>query len=218
MKNEIKMELNKIYNCDCMDYMSKVPDKFFDLAIVDPPYGIKVGIDGIVGIDKKAQCKKYKPVKWDNHIPNKKYFSELHRISKDQIIWGANYFGLIGGYIFWNKKQTMKTYSAGELAYCSKIKSVKYYEFRWNGMLQENMKNKEKRIHPTQKPIALYRWLLQNYAKQNDKIFDSHMGSGSSVIACIEEKFEYVACEKDFDYYNDAVNRIEEFKSQGRLF
>ena len=208
-----------------MEYMATVPDKYFELAIVDPPYGI--GADKKNNTDKKqsiksaTESKKYGNQNWDNYIPDKKYFDELFRISKNQIIWGVNYyncFDLSGGRIYWNKNVSMPTYSDGELAYCSLINSVKSVSITWHGMIQDNMKQKDIRIHPTQKPIALYRWLLQNYAKPGDLIFDSHVGSGSSLIACIEEGFEYVGCELDIDYYKAASARIETHKSQGRLF
>jgi site-specific DNA-methyltransferase (adenine-specific) len=199
----MKELLNKIHLADCMDLMSQLPDKCIDLAIVDPPYGIRVGIDGRIGIDKAALCTQYKPVKWDDNIPNDLYFKELKRISNNRIIWGVNYFNnLQGGRIVWDKDNTGK-FSDCELAYQSFSIVIKKFKYRWNGMLQENMKNKEKRIHPTQKPVALYRWLLQG-----DIILDTHCGSGSSVIACIEEGFQYIACELDPDYHKASLKRV----------
>ena len=221
----MKYELNQIIHADCMDIMKDIPDKYFELAIVDPPYGI--GADDKNNTNKKqstksaTESKKYGNQKWDSFIPDKKYFEELFRISKNQIIWGVNYyncFDLSGGRIYWNKNVTMPTYSDGELAYCSLINSVKSVTITWHGMIQENMKQKEIRIHPTQKPVALYRWLLQNYAKPGDKIIDTHSGSGSCAIACHLEKFEFLAIEKDEDYYKASVKRLEEIRQQGVLF
>ena len=217
--------MNKLNLMDCMEGMKHFPDKYFELAIVDPPYGI--GADDKNNTNKKqstksaTESKKYGNQKWDSFIPDKKYFEELFRISKNQIIWGVNYyncFDLSGGRIYWNKNVTMPTYSDGELAYCSLINSVKSVTITWHGMIQENMKYKEIRIHPTQKPVALYRWLLQNYAKPGDKILDTHVGSGSSLIACWEEGFEFCGFEIDEDYYIAACNRIEQVQAQGRLF
>lgn len=213
----------ELLNCDCMEYMAGLSDKAFDLAIVDPPYGI--------GADNKnngknsnrhektslAKLNTYK-VGWDNIIPDEKYFDELKRVSKHRIIWGANYFGFVGGFLVWDKKVTMPTYSDGEVAYCSKINSVKIFEYQWHGMLQGDMKNKEERIHPTQKPVALYKWLLKNYAKEGDKILDTHLGSGSSAIAAHQMGFDFVGCEIDKDYYDAAVNRFNEAKKQQSLF
>ena len=125
---------------------------------------------------------------------------------------------LSGGRIYWNKNVTMPTYSDGELAYCSLINRIKSVSITWHGMIQENMKDKEKRIHPTQKPVALYRWLLQNYAKPDDKIIDTHSGSGSLACAAHLENFDFLAIEKDEDYYKASVKRFEELKSQGVLF
>ena len=169
---------NKVILCDCMEGMKKYPDNYFDLAIVDPPYGI--GADNknskreIKSKKSASISKNYGNQKWDSAIPEEQYFAELFRISKNQIIWGANYFGLIGGGIFWDKCVTMPTYSDGEFAFYSGSTNIKKIKIAWHGMIQEDMKNKETRIHPTQKPIALYKWLLQNYAKAGDKILDTH--------------------------------------------
>ena len=216
---------NKIILADNKDVMKDIPDKFFELAIVDPPYGINA--DNKNNTDKKqsaksaTESKKYGNQLWDSSIPNEKYFKELFRISKNQIIWGVNYyncFNLSGGRIYWNKNVTMPTYSDGELAYCSLINSVKSVTITWHGMIQENMKQKEIRIHPTQKPIALYRWILSQYAKPGDKIIDTHSGSGSLACACHLEKFDFLAIEKDEDYYKSSCDRLEILRSQGTLF
>jgi site-specific DNA-methyltransferase (adenine-specific) len=206
--------MNRLNLMDCMEGMSKFPDKYFELAIVDPPYGNNDAIGIINSNSHSANRKEYKQFK--NIAPDENYFNELKRVSKNQIIWGANYFGIKGGMICWNKEGSV--FGEAELAYCSIFNSVKIYKHTWNGMLQENMKQKETRIHPTQKPVALYRWLLQNYAKKGDKILDTHVGSGSSLIACWEEGFEYCGFELDEDYYKAACNRIEQVQAQGKLF
>lgn len=213
--------MNIVHLIDCMEFMKTKPDNYYDLAIVDPPYGIKVGIDGKVGIDKAAPCTQYKPVKWDNKIPDITYFNELFRISKNQVIWGINYFTNIiklnPGRICWNKDNT-GNFSDCELAYQSFKKSIDLFKYRWNGMLQGNMKNKEKRIHPTQKPVALYKWLLQNYAKPDQKIFDSHVGSGSIRISCHDMGFDFEGCEIDVDYWQAQEDRYNKHIQQGDLF
>jgi site-specific DNA-methyltransferase (adenine-specific) len=214
--------ISETHNIDCIEYMKQFPDNHFELAIVDPPYGI--------GADKKnskkilqfknsaALSKDYGSQEWDSDIPTDKYFNELFRVSKKQIIWGANYFGLIGGYLYWHKNVTMPTYSQGELAWLSWLNKVDFLELTWHGMIQNDMKNKEQRIHPTQKPIALYKWLLKNYAKQGDKILDTHLGSGSSRIAAYDMGFDFYGCELDKDYFEQGNKRYEQYRSQGKLF
>lgn len=213
-------------NCDNMELMSEFEDNYFDLAIVDPPYGIDA--------DKKnngknsdthektslAKINTYKKTQWDSKVPDKEYFEELFRVSKNQIIWGCNYFNHLngGGRLFWDKVVTMPTYSRGELAFLSFKNSIDYFQFQWHGMLQGDMKNKELRFHPTQKPKALYKWLLQNYAKEGDKILDTHLGSGSIAIACHEMGFELTGCELDKDYFEAMQKRIKIETAQGDLF
>lgn len=190
----------EFYNCDCMEALKKYPDKSFDLAIVDPPYQN----DDAIGIkDSNGHLAKRKDYHlFDNIAPKKEYFNELYRVSKNQIIFGANYFGISGGYIVWDKKQTC--FGRAELAYCSKIHSVEIFEYAWNGFIQGDMQDKEKRIHPTQKPVALYKWLLTHYAKKGDKILDTHVGSASSLIACYDLQFDAVGFEIDKIFYQDA--------------
>ena len=221
------MELEKLcdinlYQGDCMELMKNTPDKYFDLAIVDPPYGI--------GADKKNSKRELKSKKsatissdfggqiWDSAIPTEEYFAELKRVSKKQIIWGANYFGLVGGMLYWHKNVTMPTYSTGELAYLSWLQKIDYVNITWHGMLQENMRNKELRIHPTQKPVQLYKWLLQNYAKEGDKILDTHFGSLSIGIACHDLHFELTASELDKEYYELGKDRLIWHQKQLNLF
>jgi site-specific DNA-methyltransferase (adenine-specific) len=199
-----------------MDMMARYPDNYFDLAIVDPPYGANDAFASKMTDSKNQASKRTKFKEFDNKIPSKNYFKELKRVSKNQIIWGGNYFGLIGGVIVWNKNGT--AFGEGEIAICSTHKSVRIFEYTWNGMLQGDMKNKEKRIHPTQKPAALYKWILDKYAKQGNKILDTHLGSGSIAIACHDNDFELTACELDPEYYENAIQRIKDHTNQQRLF
>jgi len=215
---EPKIEL---LNMDCMDYMRECEDNQFDLSIVDPPYGIgadKKNSNRILQSNKSAALSKYYGKQnWDDTTPKKDYFDELKRISVKQIIWGANFFNLQGGMLYWHKNVTMPTYITGELAYLSWLNKIDFVEITWHGMLQENMKNKELRIHPTQKPVRLYEWLLKNYAKENDKIFDSHLGSGSSAIACYKMGFDFVGIEIDKEYFDAASKRLKEHQDQFKL-
>jgi site-specific DNA-methyltransferase (adenine-specific) len=206
-----------ITNEDNMLLMARYPDKYFDLAIVDPPYG---NIDAIGLTDNKKQGKQATKRKgyhlFENIAPDNKYYLELERVSKNQIIWDGNFLGLCGGVIVWNKNGT--AFGEGEIAICSTHKSVQIFEYTWNGMLQGDMKNKENRIHPTQKPVALYKWLLDKYAKDGDKILDTHLGSGSIAIACHEYGFDLTACELDKEYFDKAMQRINNHVSQQKLF
>lgn len=204
----------ELLNIDCMEYMKGLPDKSFDLAIVDPPYGAGDAINPISSLNKyKAKRGNYK--EFTNTTPPNEYFDELERVCKKWIVWGGNYFGISGGVIVWQKNGT--AFGEGEIAICSTHKSVRFFEYTWNGMLQENMKDKEYRIHPTQKPVALYKWILHNYAKPNDKILDTHLGSGSIAIACHDMGFDLVSCEIDKDYYDAACKRFKEQTMQLKL-
>jgi site-specific DNA-methyltransferase (adenine-specific) len=170
---------------------------------------------------KKLLWLKLIPIKktnWDNETPNEDYFNELKRVSKRQIIWGANFFGLVGGMLYWHKGVTMPTYSTGELAWLSWLQKIDFVNITWHGMLQQNMKDKEIRIHPTQKPIALYEWILHNYAKPNDLILDTHLGSGSSRIAAHRAGLHFVGCEIDKEYFDASCKRFDLVTSQQRLF
>jgi site-specific DNA-methyltransferase (adenine-specific) len=220
---------NIVLNCDCMEFMEDIPDKYYELAIVDPPYGISIGGSksfgsiggsksfGSIGGSNICKVKNYKLFN-DLKIPDLEYFNELFRISINQIIWGGNYFieylKNTQCIIIWNKLRGDDNFADGEIAWTSFKKPLEIFDFKWNGMLQDNMKNKETRIHPTQKPIALYRWLLQNYAKKGDKIFDSHVGSGSSRCACYELGFDFEGCELDKDYWEAQEKRFELFKNK----
>jgi site-specific DNA-methyltransferase (adenine-specific) len=214
-----------LYNKDCIEALKELKDNQFDLAIVDPPYGInadkKNSIKKLQSKKSSALSKDYGSQIWDNHIPTLEYFKELKRVSKNQIIWGVNYYPynlLKGGRIYWDKCVTMPTYSDGELAYCSFINSIKSYRFTWHGMIQGDMKNKEKRIHPTQKPVKLYEWLLMNYANKGDKILDTHLGSGSIAIACHNLGFDLEGYELDKEYFEAANKRLKQHQQQIRMF
>jgi site-specific DNA-methyltransferase (adenine-specific) len=217
---------------DNMELMARYPDKYFDLAIVDPPYGINMdsGLDGVSSNSKKGKTfnsnnKRFTKKEWDKETPNLEYFTELQRVSKNQIIWGGNYFTdklpVSRGWIFWDKKITNRTspnFSDGELAWTSFDCILRRYEYDWIGFGYLNNPQKEKKIHPTQKPVQLYSWLLQTYAKQGDKILDTHLGSGSIAIACHDYKFELTACELDEEYFEKAKQRIINHVAQQSLF
>jgi site-specific DNA-methyltransferase (adenine-specific) len=209
-----------LHNGDCLEAMREMKDNEFDLAIVDPPYGGSdaIGIDDCIQSNKqRAKRKKYKL--FENTKPNKDYFDELIRVSKHQIIWGVNFYdnyNFYGGRLCWDKKGT--AFGRAELAFLSMTKSVNIVEITWNGMLQHDMKNKERRIHPTQKPVALYTWLLQKYAKEGHKILDTHLGSGSIAIACHNLGFDLTGYELDADYFQAAKQRLEDHQKQLRLF
>jgi len=209
------------YNIDCMELMAKYPDKYFNLAIVDPPYGIREDGHRENNRSKLAKSKNYHKALWDFPRPDFKYFDELFRVSKNQFIWGANnypeYLKQSSCWIVWDKDNS-GNFADCELAYGSFKTAVRKFKYRWNGMLQEDMKNKEIRIHPTQKPVALYKWLLSNYAKQGDLILDTHVGSASSLIACEDMGFKYVACELDKEYYTMSMDRLSKHLAQGKLF
>ena len=211
-------------NEDNMQMMARYPDKHFDLAIVDPPYGI--GEDGAKNHSrgKNAKSTKYTPKNWDKNISNLDYFVELKRVSKNQIIWGANHFienipsANSSGWIVWDKMDSENDFSSCELAYTSFKKGLRKFKFLWSGYWQGDMKNKEKRIHPTQKPVALYKWLLEKYANKEDKILDTHLGSGSIAIACHDYGYDLTACELDTEYYNESLKRYNNHIQQIKLF
>lgn len=210
------------YNMDCMQGMKEFPDKYFDLAIVDPPYGIGENGDKNHTRGKLAKSKNYKAFSGnDIEPPSKEYFEEIFRVSKNQIIFGANHFISKIPYdsscwIVWDKDNT-GDFADCELAWTSFDSAVRKFKYRWNGMLQENMKNKEIRIHPTQKPIALYEWILSRYAKDGDIILDTHVGSASSLIACYNTNHKFVWFELDEYYYKVSKQRLDTEMAQMRL-
>lgn len=203
-------EKMKIYNCDCMDLLKETPDKYYELCIVDPPYRDNN--------QPTKDMRKNGSMKTLEGRPSAGYFDELYRVSKNQIIWGANNFSLpqFMGFVVWKKKTISESFTMSmcEIAALSEELGTtsKIIEIAPQGT------NQDPRIHPTQKPIALYRWLLKNYAKQGDKILDTHLGSGSIAIACHQMGFDLTACELDKDYYNKAMNRINQECKQEKLF
>ena len=197
-----------------MELMARYPDKYFDLAIVDPPYGIGAS-EMTMGSGKNKKYKKGK--NWDNETPNEIYFNELFRVSKNQIIFGGNYFNLplTKSWIFWDKGINGDCdFADGELAWTSFNKVLRIAPIRYKGFLGADLE----RIHPTQKPVAIYKWLLDNYAKQGDKILDTHLGSGSIAIACHDYGFDLTACELDKEYFDQAMKRLKLHQSQLKLF
>lgn len=215
----------EFYCKDCVEALKEYPAKYFDLAIVDPPYGANdaIGVKDCKSYEAQRDTSNAKQLthrkeyhSFNNTAPDDSYFRELYRVSKNQIIWGANFFGIRGGYICWDKKGSL--FGRAELAYCSKIMSVNVFEYTWNGFLQGDMQDKEIRIHPTQKPVALYKWLLTNYANKGDKILDTHVGSASSLIACYELGFDAVGFEIDETYYKQAQERLKAVMSQVTIF
>ena len=221
-ENEYEEMKNKIILADCMDIMKDIPDKYFDLAIVDPPYGIDIAEKLANGWVSKAGGTKFKAKDWDKYTPTQEYWDELFRVSKNQIVWGGNYFMSkiqrdSPCWIFWDKNNGDSLFADGEMAWTSFDSPVRLAKIHWCGSAAKHETGQNK-IHPTQKPIALYRWLLQNYAKPGDKIIDTHSGSGSLACACHLEKFDFLAIEKDEDYYKASVERLETLRSQGVLF
>lgn len=213
-----------ITNEDNIELMARYPDNYFELAIVDPPYGI--GEDGAKNHSRGKATKPtmYTAKNWDSSVPNKEYFNELIRVSKNVIIWGANHFienipsQNSSSWIVWDKQNGENDFADCELAWTNHKTAVRKFEFRWAGMLQGDMKNKETRIHPTQKPVALYKWILDKYAKQGDKILDTHLGSMSIAIACHDYGFELIGCELDKEYFDKGVERITNHVKQLTLF
>jgi site-specific DNA-methyltransferase (adenine-specific) len=200
--------MNEVLLMDCMEYMKDIPDKHFDLAIVDPPYGIE--------INKSERLGHYGGKKdWDNAIPDEKYFSEILRISGKVIIWGGNYFTLPPAkcFLIWDKHQPKGiSFADCEYAWSNLEDSARIFRLR-----PQNA-DADGRIHPTQKPVALYKWLLQNYAKPGQTIFDSHVGSGSIRIACHDLGFDFTGCELDPDYHEAQEKRFKTHIEQGELF
>jgi site-specific DNA-methyltransferase (adenine-specific) len=203
---------------DNMELMARYEDSYFDLAIVDPPYGIDLANMNMGLGNSPKYCKsknrKWKPKDWDNEIPTKEYFIELFRVSKNQIIWGGNYFdlGVCGKFIIWDKEIPKGlSFSDCEYAWTSFNGANKIFRY-------SAYRNKSEKFHPTQKPPTLYEYCLMNYAKEGDKILDTHLGSGSIAIACHNLGFDLTACELDKDYYEAAIKRINGHKKQIRLF
>jgi len=206
-------------NMDCMELMKQFPNKHFDLAIVDPPYGI--GEDGRNNHtrSKLAKAKDYREYsRYDNETPDKPYFDELMRVSKNQIIWGGNYFIRhltdTSCFVVWDKNNGDNDFADCELAWTSFDSACRKFKWTWNGMLQEDMKNKEERIHPNHKPVALYKFLLNEYAKKGDKILDTHLGGMSIAVACHDYGFDLTGSEIDKQHFTNGMKRINNYVSQ----
>lgn len=218
-----KTDFLDLYHCDCMELLRQTPDNYYSLALVDPPYGINMD-GGKIGGDNCGKAKNYTKKDWDKMPPLKQYFDELFRVSKNQIIFGANHFISLMPYnsscwIVWDKDNT-GNFADCELAWASFHTAVRKFKWRWNGMLQQNMKDKQERIHPTEKPIQLYEFLIKEYSKPDFKILDTHFGSGSIALAVDKANrldgmnLHLTACEIDLDYVNDSIKRISNYLQQ----
>lgn len=209
---------------DCIEVMSRYPDNYFDIAIVDPPYGINADQRrGDTGRNGHIKQKDYHVGNWDAGIPESKYFEELRRVSKEQIIWGGNYFldylGATSCFLVWDKDNGDNLYADCELAWCSFSTAVRKVKFKWHGFLQGDMSNKENRIHPTQKPMKLYRWIYDTYCQKDWRVLDTHLGSGSNAIAAHYFGIkEFVGVEIDSVYYEQSVARFKNETIQKALW
>jgi len=210
----MEIQHNQIYNEDCLQFMKQLPDNYFDLIITDPPYGIgEKNIQNNKSRGKLAKSTDWNDSgEWDNSIPTEEYFKEMIRVSKNQIIFGGNYMteylNPSSCWIVWDKNNNDNDFADCELAWTSFPKAVRKFKFTWNGMLQENMRWKEKRLHPTQKPVPLGRWILEKFAKEGDLIFDPFAGSGSFLVACKQKGFKFVGCEINKDYVEICKKRL----------
>ena len=227
------MATNTALNCDCMEYMRSLPDKAFDLAVVDPPYGIDIMKKTFTTAEKpygymaakRRDYRKCENQAWDKK-PSQEYFDELLRVSKKQIVWGGNYFSDMlppsKSFVVWDKRvndDMTNDFADCEYAWMADGLGVaRMFRFCWNGMIQGDMKNKEDRFHPTQKPTALYRWLYKHYAKDGDRILDTHLGSGSSRIAAYDAGLDFVGCEIDKTYFDLQEERFAAHTAQQSLF
>jgi len=207
------MEANKIYNEDCVEFMKKLPDNYFDLIVTDPPYGINIAKAGSVGGDNLGKAKDYGHCEWDNSIPSEECFKEMKRVSKNQIIFGGNYMTKYlepsPSWVVWDKDNS-GNFTDCELAWTSFPTAIRKFKWRWNGMLQEKMNWKEERFHPTQKPVPLGRWLLEKFANEGDFIFDPFAGSGSFLVACKQGGFKFIGCEINKDYIEVINKRLNQ--------
>ena len=206
----------KLYNKDCMEALKEFKDNQFDLAIVDPPYGINVTKMSLGNGKNKIYRGRNE---WDNETPKKEYWNNLFRVSKNQIVWGANYMTTFlppsMGWVYWDKGTGKNDFSDGELAFTSFKRALRSYKVSWVGA---NANNGTSRIHPTEKPVKLYEWLLMNYAKEGDKILDTHLGSGSIAIACHNLGYDLKGYELDKEYFEAAKKRLKQHQSQMQLF
>lgn len=213
------------YHADCMDHLKDYPDGYFDLAIADPVYGDVTQGGYMKNLDSTTKLAKPIPYHlsiWNQKKTGKDFFNELFRVSKEQIIWGGNYFieeihRNTQCWIVWDKERT-GGFADFEVAWTSFDRASRMFRFRWNGMLQGDMSHKETRVHPTQKPVALYKWILNTFAKEGDVILDPMVGSGSSLIACRDTGHRYVGFEIDKTYYELAKKRIDQHEAQTNIF
>jgi site-specific DNA-methyltransferase (adenine-specific) len=223
-------ELNRIYCMDCLDGMRQMPDKSIDLVVTDPPYGIGeaagknkkrggVAFKKIGGKNNYVGSRDYGNLEWDDKPPTAEYFAEIMRISKNQIIFGGNFFDLPPSpcWIVWDKDNGDNDFSDCELAWTTFKTAVRKFTWRWNGLLQEDMAHKEIRCHPTQKPVPLFEWIIGKYAKEGDTICDPFFGSGSCLVACVRMGHQFIGFEKEQSYYNAASIRIKKAQEQGKI-
>ena len=221
--------INKIINADCLDILKQLPDKCIDLVLTDPPYGIKMAKNtNIVSSNAKSgfYSKELHSLKdWDNQRPTKEYFEEIVRVSKNQVIFGGNYFAdylnPTRGWIFWDKKEHPtqgKNFADGELAYTSFDKNLKKYTYGWIGLDYVNNSKEDKKEHPTQKPLKLFEMILRDYSNENDIILDCFSGSGTTAVACHNTKRRFICIEKDYDYWKASVERLKNAQAQLKLF
>jgi site-specific DNA-methyltransferase (adenine-specific) len=214
--------INKIIHADCIDILKQLPDKCIDLVLTDPPYGIGEANGKNASRGKLAPAKDYGKKDWDNKIPDKEIFEQIKRISKTQIIFGGNYFieflNNSPCWIVWDKNNGNNDFADCELAWTNFKSAVRKYKWTWNGMLQEDMKNKDIRIHPTQKPLKLFEMILRDYSNENDLILDCFSGSGTTAVACHNLNRRFICIEKDYDYWKASVERLENAKAQLKLF
>ncbi|MBR3676185.1 MAG: site-specific DNA-methyltransferase [Alphaproteobacteria bacterium] len=221
--------MDKIINADCLTVLKQLPDKSIDLILTDPPYGINVS-KSVYNVEAgqkrshnaKAVAGTYKHADWDSAIPAKEYFDEMERVAKHRIIFGGNYFTEYlkpsSGWIFWDKNNGSNDFGDGELAWTDFNKAIRKYQYTWNGMLQQDMKNKEVRIHPTQKPVGLLMQILRDYSDAGWLVMDPFSGSGSTAIACERWGLPFICVERDIDYYKASVERLNDERKQLNLF
>lgn len=215
--------LNKIHHADCLDFMRQLPDKCIDLCLTDPPYGIGESSNNNKSRGKLTEARDYGSKNWDDSAPDKQVFDEIIRISKNQIIFGANHFidklpYASPSWIVWDKVNYTSDFADCELAWTSHKTAVRMFKFQWCGMLQGDMKNKEERIHPTQKPRQLFQAILQKYMLDKGTVLDCFSGSGTTALACHDLGLDFICIEKDPDYHSASVKRLEEHRRQGKLF
>jgi site-specific DNA-methyltransferase (adenine-specific) len=210
--NESHFGNSHVYNMDCMELLRQTPDKYYSLCVVDPPYGFRTEKIGILNFRKSANEKVW------NVAPTAEYFDELKRVSKNQIVWGGNYFPELWvngcrGFIYWHKGNPVPNFADGELAWTSFDRNAKQCDYRYYGNL-EGKTSAGHKFHPTQKPVKLYDWIFANYASEGDLILDTHLGSGSSRIAAHKAKLDFVGCELDTEYFNAQEKRFKQYIAQ----